>query len=266
MSRDFQDVLKKLFMEAEKNGGLEYIFTLLRVTGITRSKDPLIELESILKDHELTFPAEDPTVQSCLFNGVEESLSILGNLLNCSVGQAYKYCLFRSLYEGSFPNIIKPSVEQMLKEVQNRATERNNPGIVDLLDQSSLATLFDKEDHKSAEHCASPKRFLQTLIGVYKSERLKFKDKARFYKLPRFEVLELIVDEVEGLYGFHLHFSNGSSAHFMRFASSTEPLNISFDKESELAAFVGDLDAFTEEWRVGDKKLYEIGLPGRYTN
>ena len=39
-----------------QNGGLEYIFTLLRVTGTTRPKEPLIELESILKDQELTFP------------------------------------------------------------------------------------------------------------------------------------------------------------------------------------------------------------------
>jgi len=264
VASDFQDVLKTLFMEAEKNGGLQYIFTLLRVTGITRSKDPLIELESILKDQELTFPAEDPTVQSCLFNGIEESLNILGNLLNCSVGQAYKHCLFRSLYKGSFPNIIKPSVEQMLKEVQNRATKRNNPGIVDLLGQSSLATLFDKEASKSTEHQVSPKLFLQTLISLYKSEQLKFKDRSRFYKLPRFEVLELMVNEVEGLYGFRLYFSNGSSAHFMRLADSTEPLNIRFDRESELVPFVGDLDALTEEWRVGDNKLYEIGLPGRY--
>lgn len=50
VSPDFQDVLKTLLMVAEKNGGLEYIFTLLRLTGITRSKDPLIELESILKE------------------------------------------------------------------------------------------------------------------------------------------------------------------------------------------------------------------------
>jgi hypothetical protein len=128
----------------------------------------------------------------------------------------------------------------MLKELQNRATQKNNPGIVDLLSQSSLDTLFNIEASKSTEHQVSPKLFLQTLIGLYNSERLKFKDRPRFYKLPRFEVLELMVNEVEGLYGFRLYFSNGSSAHFMRLADSTE------------------------EWRVGDKKLYEIGLPGRY--
>jgi len=236
MSCDFQDVLKTLFIEAEKNGGLEYIFTLLRVTGITCSKDPLIELEPILNDQELTLPAKDPTVQSCLFNGIEESLDILGNLLNCSVGQAYKHCFFRSLYNGAFPNIIKPSVEQMLKELQNRATQKSNPGIVDLLSQSSLATLFNIEASKSTEHQVSPKLFLQTLIGLYKSERLKFKDRPLFYKLPRFEVLKLMVNDVEGLYGFRLYFSNGSSAHFMRLADSTDVLNISFDRESELGS------------------------------
>ncbi len=261
---DFQDVLKTLFGEAEKNGGLDYIFTLLRVTGITRSKDALIELESALSDQDLALPSEEPAVQSCLFNGIEESLTIMGNLLNCSAGTAYRHCFFFSLYKGSFPNIIKPSVGQMLKEVHNHATEKDNPGIANLLDQACLASLTDEEASKSTEQQLGARLFLQDLIDVYKSERLKFKDRPRFCKLPRFEVLELMVNEVEGLYGFHLHFSNGSSAHFIRLADSTEPLNIRFDRESELVAFVGDLDALTEEWRVGDRKLYEIGLPGRY--
>jgi len=27
---------------------------------------------------------------------------------------------------------------------------------------------------------------------------------------------------------------------------------------------IGDLDARRDEWRVGEKRLYEVGLPGRY--
>lgn len=49
-----KDVLKNLFIEAEKEGGLQYIFTLLRVTGITCCKDPLIKLESVLKKQEFS--------------------------------------------------------------------------------------------------------------------------------------------------------------------------------------------------------------------
>ncbi len=259
-----QDVLKRLFAAAEESGGLDYIFTLLRVTGLSRSKDPLSELEAILNDEKAQFPPKDPTAHACLRNGIEESLGILGNLLHCSVGAAYKYRVFRSLYRGSFPNIVKPSVEQMSKELQDLAAQRKNPAVADLLANSSLTTLITDEPSKGAEEQVSAKSFLKDLIAVYKSERLKFRDRPPLYKLPRFEVLELMVNEVEGLYGFCLHFSNGSSAHFVRSPDSTDAVNLHFDRQSELVPFVGDLDALTEEWRVGDKRLYEIGLPGRY--
>lgn len=257
--RNPKDILTALFIEAEKKAGLEYIFTLLRVTGVTCCIDPLIDLELIMKEKEFPNSAD----QSRLFNGIEESLNMLYNLLNCSTGQAYKYSPMRSLYKGSFPNIVKPSIKQMLEEVQHRSIQANNPELASLLDQSSLTTLFEEGVPKS-EHYEKAKYFLQTLIDVYKGERLKFKERHRFCRLPRFEVLELAINDTEGLYGFYLHFSNGCSAKFIRTKDSTEPLNIHFDRNSELSAFVGDLDALTEEWRVGDKNLYEIGLPGRY--
>ena len=94
MSLDFQPPLEALFSEAERNGGLQYIFTLLRVTGITRSRDPLIELESILQAKERTFPKEDSTVQAHILTGIEESLSLIGNLLNCSIGKTFSHPFF----------------------------------------------------------------------------------------------------------------------------------------------------------------------------
>lgn len=256
-------VMEVLFKEAEQKGGLEYIYTILRVTGITKRKDPLIELEEILKANE---SPQDKIVSENkypLFDCIEESLCIICNLLSCSAGEAYKHCFFRSLYTGTFPNIKKPTIEQMLNKVRQHSAEKNHPEIVGFLDQKSFDTLLGR-DTECPQDCEVAKHFLQSFIAIYKDERLKFKNRHRFYKLPRFEVLELIVDETNGLCGFRLYFSNGSSAEFIRKEDSTNSLNISLDRNSEVTAFVGDLDALTEEWRVGQKRLYEIGLPGRY--
>ncbi|HBG25473.1 MAG: hypothetical protein A2Y10_01540 [Planctomycetes bacterium GWF2_41_51] len=257
-----EDAIKSLFSNAEKTGGLEYIFTLLRVTGLTSCKDPLLALDLIIRERK--YLSSDLLTQSSLFVGIEELLSLIGNLLNCSNGKTYKHCFFFPLYKGSFPNITKPSIEQMLKNIKNLSELSNQLEIKNLLEKYSLSIFFEKTTSDSLNNYEMAEIFLNSFITVYKNERMKFKEKAKLYKLQNFEVLELLVDETVGLYGFYLHFSNGGSAQFIRKESSTLSQNISFDRNFELSSFVGDLHALTEEWVVGKKKLYEIGLPGRY--
>ena len=167
MSLDFQPPLEALFSEAERNGGLQYIFTLLRVTGITRSRDPLIELESILQAKERTFPKEDSTVQAHILTGIEESLSLIGNLLNCSIGKTFSHPFFLPLYKGSFPDITKPTVEEMLQYIQHHVSETSNSAEMTLLCTTSLAALFDREASESRASQLTAMCFLQTLITVY---------------------------------------------------------------------------------------------------
>src|SRR5690606_23097507 len=52
--------------------------------------------------------------------------------------------------------------------------------------------------------------FVTLLLNIYFEERLKFITQPKYYKLPQFEVLELLTDEQSGLCGFHIHFSNGT--------------------------------------------------------
>jgi len=77
------------------------------------------------------------------------------------------------------------------------------------------------------------------------------------------ERLKLLTDKDNRLYGFKLHFSNGSKARFIRYSNRTEAVNILFEK-NRVNFNVGLIDDLKHEWRVGDKRLYELGLPGKY--
>ena len=106
--------------------------------------------------------------------------------------------------------------------------------------------------------------FINELIGTYFWERLKFRDRKKLHKLPGFEVMELLTNSEVGLYGFHLYFSNGSYASFIRKENSIECPNLSPNRDGTVNYSVGSLDELTHEWRIKDKRLYEVGLPGRY--
>jgi len=106
------------------------------------------------------------------------------------------------------------------------------------------------------------KEFLNALIEMQKEKRLKFLKQPKLYKLPRFEVLELLSQPDIGLYGFKIHFSNGTSARFERSAKGTDCINVI--PEQPIGFQVGLLDNLKHEWRIGNKRLYEVGLPGRY--
>jgi len=256
------NVLKGLFIDAETHGGIEYIFTLVRVAGITRGKDPIIELSSMLASSVSALQNK----KELLSAGIEECLALLSNVLYCSAGKAYNYCPFRHLYKGSVPNIVKPSLSQMVREIAKVCSETNQLKIKKLVEEKLIGAISRIDSSIASDSGISVEDdlrcFLQTLIEIYNAERLKFKNRPRLYKLPKFDVLELLVDDNRGLYGFFTHFSNGSSARFMRNEDSTEIMNITLDVP--LGYFVGNLDNITEEWWVGDKRLYEVGLPGRY--
>ena len=146
--------------------------------------------------------------------------------------------------------------------------------------RSDIATLIDKAYPKTAPAACSGSsppsgdgglitdayfaclEFLTSLTQVYFAKRLEYPRNRRLLKLPRFEVLELLVNADDGLYGFRVHFSNGSCAEFARYSDSTTCTNVILDTPINFMA--GELDKLRPEWRVGERRLYEIGLPGRY--
>ena len=223
------DYIDKLFDEARQKNILEYIFTLVRTSPIeSYAKDELLVLRDDLKSAKLT---KEQVVTS------QAVWQVIGNLLLVNIGQSYKpYLLFGS---SDFVQSVLPLTSGELKE--------------------SLEKDFVQGDGKSNEWLS----FTRVLLDKYFSELSSFKHAPNFYKLPRFEVLETLVDDIVGLYGFKMYFSNGSNAEFIRDEKSTSAINLMLD-DSGVGFQVGFIDKLIDEWRVGDKRLYELGLKGKY--
>lgn len=264
-------VLSKLFTDAKKKGDIDYIYTLLRVTGIAAyEKDPLLSLYDSIKQMGKDITNDEILSGYRLMIGNKELFGLIVNLINCVKEEAYNFSPFQHLYSGKFPDIVKPSIKQIVAETAKIAKESGMKELSQIAVKAFPEQILDHVLTKDVipdmellkdafEVCH--KLFL-SLLEKYYSELRKIIEYPRLYKLPRFEVFELLVDDKSGLHGFKMHFSNGTSAKFVRGANSTECVNISL--EVPLSFMVGLIDELKHEWRIGEKRLYEVGLPGRY--
>jgi len=273
--QDIRDNIKKiltnLFNQAETQGGLEYIFTLVRVDGLTSNIiDPVIELHSKLNKYDTKITGRDDILSVyCSLTKYHEVLALVANLINCSAKKPFRSLPFHHLVKGQFPDFIYPTTSQIARELSKIANNAKRPDIASLIDEAypdeilnlCLSKDYSIENDLIFEVLKKCMAMLSILLEIYFNERLRFKELPKFHKLPKFEVLELLVDDGFGLYGFQIHFSNGSYAKFARHKNSTECLNIS---PGDMSFYVGNLDELKHEWRVGKRLLYEIGIPGRY--
>jgi len=264
-------ILGELFSDAEKKGGRSYIYTLLRVTGIKGyEKDPLLHLHDSLKQIGEDVKEEELPATYKLMIDNEDQFNLMINLINCAMERPYNFSPFQHLFSGKFPNIVKPSIKQIAIETAKIAIESDMEELSELvmkafpeqiLDQFPIRdTIPDMESLKDA--FKSCRILLLILLEKYFSELQKFREFPKLHKLDDFEVFELLVNDEYGLCGFKMHFSNGTSARFVRGADSTECINISL--EVPLSFMVGFIPDLKQEWRIGEKRLYEVGLPGRY--
>ncbi len=268
---EVSSILKELFDEAKSNGGLDYIYTLVRVGGMKcNTPDPILELQSLLKNHDDKLSEEEIVSRYCSLASTEEPLILIANLINCISNKPYDISPFHHLYTGQFPDIKEPAPFLVTLDLVKLAEDAKKPGIAQLLNEaypnSILKDCFSDNNlpyknllNDTFQKC---KIFLSVLLETYFKERLTYIDHPKFCKIDGFDVLEILVNKSYGLYGFCRHFSNGNSATFIRKSDSTECRNISFGPP--LCFHVGVLDKLKDEWRVGEKRLYEIGLQGRY--
>lgn len=272
---DINLALKELFKKAESESPVDYIFTLVRVTGITKGLDPLLQLKIHIESDKQSLTERNMFSKYYIFLNAIEPFELLSNLINCLSKKSFEVSPFQHLYTGHFPNIEKPEAKKVVDEVIASLKRVKLNNIADFVrcsypdasieacssdNDEAISRISNLDDLKvSYTNCHN---FLSQLLNLYFSERIKYLEMPKFYKLPRFEVLELMNKEDLGLYGFKVHFSNGNSARFIRHNESTECVNVILD--SPINFMVGLLDELKDEWRIGDKRLYEVGLPGRY--
>ena len=197
---EIKTLFDNLFNEAQSGDSENYIFTLLRINGITLNTiDPLLALREKLQTFDAGLLAQGLLSEYCTLTGINEPLSLIANILNCIRGKPYNLSPFQHLCTGHFP----PTPSQTVKELVNIAMELEKPQIAQLigkaypyeiLDCCASDASFNKLEslQVALEHCRS---FLYSLLEVYFSKRLEFRDWPMFHKLPRFEVMELLIND-----------------------------------------------------------------------
>lgn len=271
---NIKEILKELFIQAQQKGGINYIFTLLRVTGITKELDPLLKIKAIIKElNHSNISDSDFLDKYKVIMKISDPLDLIANLINCIDRQDYNFNPFLSLNKGNFPHIVYPNISERIQFLLKMCEEKNQLSIIKVLKEdfpeklvkllSSESTPYNIDEIKYLKKLyKKSKIFFNILIEIQEKKRLDFLKQPKLYKLPRFEVLELLTTSEIGLYGFKIHFSTGLSAIFERFPNKTTCVNITLNYPLEL--FIGDKDKMRDEWRIGEKRLYEVGLPGRY--
>ena len=247
------------FQSAKAKDPLEYVNTLVRVDGIKEPPDPFDSLHEVLWNSSP--PADGMRQQYRRLLDDEEVLRFLWNLFGCMGGDPYHVNPF---VRGEYPQQRRLPMPAFRAELLDRARRFGTEELA-----SIVAAVFDEgataPEAASEQVAASLERiraFLSTLLEAYRAERLRWRSEPRYVKLPGFEVLELLTNDALGLYGFRIHFSNGNRAEFRRDDGGVMAVNLMFGPP--VTFNVGAFDDLRPEWRIGNKRLYEVGLPGRY--
>lgn len=231
---DIKELIFSLFQEASNKGGVEYLFAILRVGPIeSYSEDPLFSFNQKIIDNKFAF---------CDIASAKDFWALITNLSRIAGGYNYNPYIFWAS-EGT--NYIEESKKLVAKDLAE-TLDKIFPNSFDEISQEQIEFL---------------NRFFSHLGRRIES----FLREPQYIKLPNFEVLELLVQKPVGLYGFRLHFSNGSNAEYIRHNEGTSAINLMLDT-SGIGFMVGNRDDLKPEWRVGDKRIHEIGLKGRYNN
>ena len=267
-----RSVIDTLFRAACENGELQYIYTLVRVTGCSYdTPDPLIVVKKMLRQVNSTQP--DVCVLSQyrhLLSIIEEPLSLLANLLSCANGTNYRHIPFFHLYQGDVFNRLKPTAPQMVKDLISRIDSAQMPELRELVescfpDHITSISLNDEAQLASSDIIAvlrSSVSFLRALIRVYSRELLSYRNLPRFRRAANNAIMEFLVNERKGLHGFRMHFYGGSTATFNRTPTSTDCINVNPVGDIQFSFSV--IDSSHGEWLVNGRRLHELGMSGRY--
>jgi len=266
---EIEKAIDNLFRDAESTGGVQYIYTLLRVTGPNlRQKDQLIELQADLTK-ESSVRGEELSAKYCSWIALEEPLELLANLLNCTEGRLYSVAPFSHLNTGEFPNIHFADHNEKIKELPQLASTARRAGLAYAIERAYRSDLLNgctENKPPSSEQVDEIFRDFQSLwiplLNRYFAERLKYRNWPRFHKVSPFMVIELLTNQEHGLYGLRMHYPAGANSEFERHPESHRGQN--FLVNPHITPWVGLIDNMQKDWIIEGKKLHELGLPGRY--
>src|SRR6266567_424971 len=199
---------------------------------------------------------------------------IILNLLRCVSGQRYLPFPFGHLYRRKNRNdpwsVIPPSMPTKIRVITTLAESLGEKELVKriklVFDEAirnpiarSDYTLTDSEFRTTEGARAMSLKdldyrvgfcfeFLSGLLKAYNNAKYALgKEGKRFHKWDNYEVLELLKDE-NGIYGFHVHFSNGSKSTFTRTKQGVTQINMIL--HDGVGFMIGDIGKLEPVWKV----------------
>jgi len=217
LTKEALSPVQRLFKKAQKEGGFDYLYILVRVDGIQcydGYQDTLIALRDWLAKPDHT----DISSEYRFLIAQTDVLELLQNLLNAANRKHYQIRAFIDLKKGTFPNAVWPSTREKVEYlIRNaRASEFS-----DLAKQLKTAYKFVEIDNGAPVGAldtafGTMMKLLRDVINCYFSERIKFKTGPQYMKVPAsLDVLEFIKDDEFGLSGLRVHFPQGCQRLFI---------------------------------------------------
>lgn len=289
-----QKCLFNVFQQAFSKRPFDALCAILRIEGMSDvGWDPFEESIVFFEDFNWLLkqidqkkgPASSRRILTLLYcHSVEMSAvhDMLANLLRGIANEPYLLSPFHHLYrkpkkkKGSF-NAIPPSALTKFRELKKMAQKAGQNKLVDILDQffdERIRNAFSHSDFVFTEkefrfmhglaHAISLEEldkkiaicfdFYEAFMATHRQVRLEMSQGKRFHQWPNYEVLEVLSAE-DGVYGFHVHFSNGTKATCSRKKSGTEAINISIEADGTLNFFVGDIGALEKVWKINGQPV-----------
>jgi len=241
-------------------------------------------LEEVHAERGLTAARRVRLLMYCQAIEMSAPQEILANLLRCLMRRAYAVDPFDDLWrekkKGSF-FWIPPSAKQKYNRIRDLAVEANRPDVT-----AAVNALFDERVRNAFSHSdyiitetdfrfaegglaqRIPVKQLDQLVdecfaffGAFLSAHKRWLHHLarikRFHRMPRYEVLELLSSEDDGLYGFHVHFSNGSRATYTWRRTGIDAINMTFEPEGGIGFQVGLVTALEPVWKINGEAVID---------
>jgi hypothetical protein len=257
--------MDQLFKRAAENGGSDYLYSLVRIDGIQMRANYQDELVA-LRDWLGNKPEQASQGSYSYLTSLNDPLNLLQNLVNNLRGQHYHIRPFMPLGKAIYSNAVRPNQLEKASTLSKDLAQDGLPGLSALLDRGYRVDLTQNVQVDLAELQSSVDSLTElfdALLQTYFAARLQFKDVSKYIKLPNsLDVLELLTDDEFGLFGLRVHFPQGCTAEFSRTKQGVFGTNVEFGPP--VCFLMMSMSPSTNEYRVNGKRLYEIGLPGRY--
>lgn len=292
---EYENYFSTLFANAHRGATvLDYLCSLLRVSGASYGHwDPFVEADEALTDFsgllEREFIAGNQKLSIrlglliyCHATEMAAPYEILGNLLRCKQGKHFQWDPFfhlRKRDKKDFTKHILPSPKRKIKFLEEEARSAGEEELIEI-----IRSFYDDELRNAfyhSDYCITEDEFriasgvgnsfsldevslklvkcfafYNAFFAVYKAAKLAIDTSERkVFKMPEYDVLEVLTDSVDGLYGFKIHHSNGTYSIYERRKDRSHSLNLSVGEKEGISCFVGDLDALENKWKINGKDL-----------